>query len=59
MDATDVILLLGALSRVPAEWDDRAPTLVTVIVDGLRLRSAGNWPYVGSRDVVSTPQLLD
>jgi AcrR family transcriptional regulator len=36
-DATDVILLLGALSRVPAaEWEPRARTLVTVIADGLR-----------------------
>jgi hypothetical protein len=34
-----VILLLGALSRVPAtEWDARARTLVAVIVDGLRRR---------------------
>jgi len=39
VDATDVILLLGALSRVPeAEWDARARTLVAVIVDGLRRR---------------------
>ena len=39
IDAADVILLLGALSRVPAaEWDSRARTLVTVIVDGLRRR---------------------
>jgi AcrR family transcriptional regulator len=39
IDATDVILLLGALSRVPAaEWDTRARTLVSVIVDGLRRR---------------------
>jgi hypothetical protein len=39
IDATDVILLLGALSRVPAaEWDPRARTLVSVIVDGLRRR---------------------
>jgi AcrR family transcriptional regulator len=39
IDATDVILLLGALSRVPAtEWDARARTLVSVIVDGLRRR---------------------
>jgi AcrR family transcriptional regulator len=37
IDAADVILLLGALSRVPeAEWDTRARTLVTVILDGLR-----------------------
>jgi AcrR family transcriptional regulator len=37
IDAADVILLLGALSRVPeAEWDARARTLVAVIVDGLR-----------------------
>jgi AcrR family transcriptional regulator len=39
IDAADVILLLGALSRVPeAEWDTRARTLVTVILDGLRRR---------------------
>jgi AcrR family transcriptional regulator len=37
--ATDVILLLGALSRVPeAEWDTRARKLATVILDGLRRR---------------------
>jgi AcrR family transcriptional regulator len=37
VDATDVILLLGALSRIPeSEWDKRAPTIVAVIVDGLR-----------------------
>jgi AcrR family transcriptional regulator len=37
VDATDVILLLGALSRVPEEgWDARARTLVAVIIDGLR-----------------------
>lgn len=39
VDAADVILLLGALSRIPeSEWDRRAPTIVTVIVDGLRPR---------------------
>jgi AcrR family transcriptional regulator len=39
VDAADVILLLGALSRVPrAEWDARARSLVAVIVDGLRRR---------------------
>jgi AcrR family transcriptional regulator len=37
VDAADVILLLGALTRVPeAEWDTRARRLVTVILDGLR-----------------------
>lgn len=37
VDAADVILLLGALSRIPeAEWDQRADKLVTVIIDGLR-----------------------
>ncbi|WP_439383393.1 TetR/AcrR family transcriptional regulator [Amycolatopsis lexingtonensis] len=37
VDAADVILLLGALSRIPeAEWDERAPRIVAVIVDGLR-----------------------
>ena len=39
VDATDVILLLGALARIPAsEWDARAHTIVAVIVDGLRPR---------------------
>jgi AcrR family transcriptional regulator len=39
VDAADVILLLGALSRIPeAEWDTRAHTLVAVIIDGLRRR---------------------
>jgi AcrR family transcriptional regulator len=39
VDATDVILLLGALSRIPSpQWEDRARTVVTVIVDGLRAR---------------------
>ncbi|WP_328442495.1 TetR/AcrR family transcriptional regulator [Amycolatopsis sp. NBC_00438] len=39
VDAADVILLLGALSRVPeAEWDARVPKIVAVIVDGLRPR---------------------
>ncbi len=37
VDAADVMLLLGALSRIPAsEWDARANTIVAVIVDGLR-----------------------
>ena len=39
IDAADVILLLGALSRIPEpEWDARAATVVAVIVDGLRPR---------------------
>jgi hypothetical protein len=39
VDAADVILLLGALSRIPApEWDARARTIVMVIADGLRPR---------------------
>ncbi|MFI5614356.1 TetR/AcrR family transcriptional regulator [Amycolatopsis sp. NPDC051903] len=39
VDVTDVLLLLGALSRVPeSSWDTRAPTIVAVIVDGLRPR---------------------
>ena len=39
VDAADVILLLGALSRIPEpEWDKRARTVVAVIVDGLRPR---------------------
>jgi AcrR family transcriptional regulator len=38
VDAADVILLLGALSRIPeSEWAARAHTVVAVIVDGLRL----------------------
>ncbi len=37
IDATDVILLLGALSRVPApEWDARARNLAAVILAGVR-----------------------
>jgi AcrR family transcriptional regulator len=37
VDATDVIVLLGALTRIPAdEWDPRARTLVAVVADGLR-----------------------
>jgi AcrR family transcriptional regulator len=37
IDAVDVILLLGALSRVPeAEWDVRSRTIATVILDGIR-----------------------
>jgi AcrR family transcriptional regulator len=40
VDAADVILLLGALSRIPAsEWDRRSRTIVAVIVDGLRVLS--------------------
>ncbi len=39
VDAADVILLLGGLSRIPADqWTARAPTLIAVIVDGLRRR---------------------
>jgi AcrR family transcriptional regulator len=39
VDATDVILLLGALSRIPAaEWNARAAKVVAVVVDGLRAR---------------------
>lgn len=39
VDATDVILLLGALLRIPsAEWDARTRTLVAIIIDGLRAR---------------------
>jgi AcrR family transcriptional regulator len=37
IDAADVILLLGVLSRIPeSEWDTRAHRIVAVIVDGLR-----------------------
>ncbi|MCA1188071.1 MULTISPECIES: TetR/AcrR family transcriptional regulator [unclassified Saccharopolyspora] len=39
IDAADVLLLLGGLSRIPeAEWDARAPTLVELVVNGLRAR---------------------
>ncbi|NKQ57857.1 TetR/AcrR family transcriptional regulator [Amycolatopsis sp. K13G38] len=39
VDAADVILLLGALSRIPeSEWDKRVHTIVAVIVDGLHPR---------------------
>lgn len=39
VDASDVIRLLGALSRIPeTEWDTRAHTVVAVIVDGIRPR---------------------
>jgi hypothetical protein len=39
VEAAEVLLLLGALSRLPEpEWDRRAPTIVAVIVDGLRAR---------------------
>ena len=42
VDAADVLLLLGALSRIPEpEWDTRAPTVVTVILDGLRRPAPG------------------
>ena len=39
VDAADVLLLLGGLSRIPeSEWDKRARTIVAVIVDGIRRR---------------------
>jgi AcrR family transcriptional regulator len=39
VDAADVILLLGVLSRVPeTEWDARVGKVMAVIVDGLRPR---------------------
>lgn len=39
VDATDVVVLLGALTRIsPDEWDTRARTVVKVVVDGLRAR---------------------
>ncbi|MCL8251610.1 TetR/AcrR family transcriptional regulator [Aeromicrobium fastidiosum] len=39
IDEADVIMLLGALTRIPAdEWDARARTVVAVVVDGLRER---------------------
>ncbi len=42
VDATDVILLLGALTRIPSgQWDDRATALIKLIVDGLCPRSPG------------------
>lgn len=38
VDATDVILLLGALTRMPpAEWEARSRKAVAVILQGLRL----------------------
>ena len=41
VDATDVILLLGALSRIPqSEFDARSVVVVTVVVEGLRARPA-------------------
>lgn len=41
IDATDVILLLGALSRVPApEWNARARNLAAVILAGVRRHPA-------------------
>jgi AcrR family transcriptional regulator len=39
VDVTDMLLLLGALSRIPAEeWDARSRTVVAMVVDGLRAR---------------------
>lgn len=39
VDAIDVILLLGALSRVPpAEWEARSKKTIAVILQGLRTR---------------------
>lgn len=39
VDARDVILLIGYLSRVDAdEWDQRARHLLEIVVDGLRRR---------------------
>lgn len=39
VDATDVILLLGALSRVPpSEWETRSRKAIAVILQGLRAR---------------------
>ncbi|MFR9728906.1 TetR/AcrR family transcriptional regulator [Saccharopolyspora sp. MS10] len=40
VDATDVLLLLGALSRIPeSEWDRRVRTVLAVVVEGLRPES--------------------
>lgn len=40
VDATDVILLLGALSRIPpSEWDNRSERALTIILQGLRALS--------------------
>ncbi|GAA1317419.1 TetR/AcrR family transcriptional regulator [Actinocatenispora thailandica] len=37
VDVTDVILLLGVLSRIPeSDWERRVPTIIAVIIDGLR-----------------------
>jgi AcrR family transcriptional regulator len=39
VDATDVILLLGALSRMPpSEWETRAQKAVAIILQGVRAR---------------------
>ena len=39
VEVADVLALLGALSRVPeSEWDARVPTIIAVILDGLRPR---------------------
>lgn len=45
IDATDVVLLLGALSRIPGpEWDTRAPTVVAMVVAGLRAPAPARGP---------------
>jgi AcrR family transcriptional regulator len=47
VDGTDMILLLGALTRIPAEeWESRARTVVTVIADGLRPAGTTTRPIV-------------
>jgi AcrR family transcriptional regulator len=39
VDVTDLLLLLGALSRIPADdWDVRARSVVTLVGDALRAR---------------------
>ena len=39
VDARDVILLSWFLARVErAEWDERTPRLLSVLLDGLRVR---------------------
>jgi len=49
VDAPDVILLLGALSRVPADqWDLQARTFVMVILDGLRSPGTTLPPPIGA-----------
>ncbi|MCO5969592.1 hypothetical protein NDW01_14410 [Actinoallomurus sp. WRP6H-15] len=38
VDARDVILLIGHLTRLDEEWETRARHLLHVVLDGLRSR---------------------